>query len=206
MRSRHRWIVGFVIFFVLAVPREGAAWWNWIHELSGPGPFNGIFLACRSRLKKDFSLCDHELIIGTGLVKQEPDEPDWHLRLEYGLRTGTRNVPGEHSRVIWNAGEALVEHRWNDEQDRVRFYSGGGGTLNLFSGRGFEAFGKLGLRAILLGAKVDLGHRLGMDVGLDYRYLNVTPADFGMPRGSFSGGNEFLVGVYAGATWKVGSS
>ena len=36
MRTRRGWAIACCVLFVLLVPRESAAFWNWIYELSGP--------------------------------------------------------------------------------------------------------------------------------------------------------------------------
>ncbi len=138
MRSKRRWIVGLAVVFVLAVPRESDAWFNWIHEMSGPGPFKGVFVGCRSELgaknaddtKKDFRLCDAGVFTGVGLFQDQTavpvKKPAWFLRLEYGIRWGNREVPDERTRVIWNAFEGLVEREWSVTSN-TRWYSGWGG-------------------------------------------------------------------------------
>ncbi len=73
-----------------------------------------------------------------------------------------------------------------------------GGTVNLFSGQGFEPFVRVGARAIVVAFKQDkaLPWDIGLDAGLDVRYLHVTPAKFGMPPGSFQGGHEVVPGFF----------
>src|SRR3954471_14030951 len=42
-QTRRRWWLTVVIFLAmqLAAPRPAHAWWGWLDNLSGPGPFNG---------------------------------------------------------------------------------------------------------------------------------------------------------------------
>ena len=34
------------VSFLIALPAPAHAWWDWLDELSGPGPFTGFDLAC----------------------------------------------------------------------------------------------------------------------------------------------------------------
>ena len=48
MSSNRRWTIALLLFTFLLLPRESDAFWRWLHELSGPGPFTGygVILRC----------------------------------------------------------------------------------------------------------------------------------------------------------------
>lgn len=196
MPTRKRWIVAAVAVFVLALPRESGAYWNWLHELSGPGPFQGPIFWFRCPVE-----VDQECLLGfvdvpeprrkpvwfnveftvpglalSGDLENRPDSPsvEWNI-LEAGLETSKH----------WNALFPYVEnHRW------LTLLSGVAGAFYTFSSDGIDTTHEPGIKVRPIGiaaVKRWPAILLGVEYGIDFRYLSVTPEQFGLPAGTFDG-------------------
>ena len=143
-------IVLAAVFLQLASPRPAAAWWDYIEQLSGPGPLRGVDVesrvVCLVRREGTPGLTKAALVPVVGVIVNFCDIPKDARRvlsLDFGVRWTTR---GDDPR--WAGGErismmtfvpALTWNAINDPNWDV-FELGVGAGMYWFHSRGFDDF------------------------------------------------------------------
>ncbi len=107
MRIQPRWVMVLVFLCFFAVPRESAAYWNWLYKLSGPGPFNGPIFWFRCPVDVDTEC------LGGFVDIPKPRGKDIWFNIDFsipgvGLSGDLENRP-DSSTVRWHILEAGVE-------------------------------------------------------------------------------------------------
>ena len=208
MSVRRQSLIAAVLVALFVTPRvASAAWWDVIGEMSGPGPFKGVRVTCRSKLPWKGICSDGVGAAGKAIIEgnDSGDATTW-FRLDGSYHWGDRTKERDSTNVNWWAVEATLEtsEHWNaifpglqdrpgrpsDRGARIRLFSGFGGSMNLFHGSGFPSFGEPGLKAtpvgILLqhifgGDDTQKGYsryNWGIEAEWNFRYLAVAPDKF----------------------------
>ena len=165
MRARRRLTVACLLVGFLLVPREGAAFWNWIHEMSGPGPFTTHTPVVYWRLPLPLDMDCLGLPFRFPSRKcdgKDAKERDTWMKVAYMYDvTGDRERgTADPSQVSWSAVEIDFETSriWDEvfriEEDWLVPYSSIGGAVNWFRSDQrnlFPNFAEPGLHSTLIG-------------------------------------------------------
>jgi len=201
---RNRWAVPvFALLLVACVPRDALAFWGWIEDLSGPGPFWGY------QFSFDRLFC---------VMKSGPDgQPGWthiagrgadadaiacmsdsdrvraFLTVEF-LDVWTGDTERFPHAVTWQGVKPIIFYRLHESID-----AGVGVGLNHFSGTGFGFWRfSVPLRARFYAPGLKSGSRwraINLSVQADYLPQKFTTTDFLAPPGPDMG-NEVVPSLF----------
>ena len=179
--------------FLLLHAAEGAAFYRWIHELSGPRNFHGVSMYAMTDFRD--RITEWGGLIVLEFDKQAYERPFW-LRA-----TGAITYSGDEERaassVYWLSAEPTFEARLTSGA-RHLLYTGAGVSVNRFLGSGFEDFWELSWKVmpIALDWQISETVTLKARAELDYFPTPPTPEDFGLAPPSPPGsGGEWVKGV-----------
>lgn len=178
---RHR-IVTFLLFvLMLGVSTESHAFLEWLHKLSGPGPFIGLKVGCRFTCEGGPGCRVLECGVGPGFVAARPTwtgnigcsgSRSYQNDLDYAAGVDAPNV------WIWSL-EPSIE-RWLGPNRAV--FLGVGYAFTEFQGTGFEDF-RRDAWTLRVGRRIDrAGRRIhGIDLGVKYMIFEdeFRPEEFG---------------------------
>jgi hypothetical protein len=184
MRLRHLVIVTCCVIMQLAAPAPAHAWWEWLDQLSGPGPFTGLDVQWRVKCIEDMRAGATHLeatninpeltlgrflaqLAGAGCLLEPKTNPLGSLNLSLGrmwsIHNDLRDASGtERPQVKITRIEPTLS-MFVDASKYIEITSGGG--VMYFSGDGFKRFHRYYWRPIAVtitpGAKA-ASIRLGM--------------------------------------------
>jgi len=188
----------FVLAFVLILSptaAQAASWWEWLEELSGPGPFTGVvgsvpvvcqrgatWTHCWDKTKGDINT---SVVVRFGWF----DSGD-HPRFKDLPATDAENTG--KVRVVPISGLFLFRpHRAVD--------IGPGAGVMVFYGPGFDTFPRFvltpvsaSLRPLLIWTDAKWARVLRLELDTSYVTKGFTGRDFGNTRTAFRSGREFL--------------
>ena len=209
IRGTRRLVPVLVLLLVACVPSNALAFWGWIEELSGPGPFRGLqypidrLAGCviREKSLKDGSPGETKWISPYGRGKTEQDSLDKLECLRDGSRVaayialeifkGKSHGDNRFPRVAFTAYKPIIYYRLQESVD-----VGVGIGFNRFSGDGFHDTGFAGKSFAFWRLSVPLRVRFyapGLKSGSRYRgfffavqtdyFSDFSTADFMAPDG-----------------------
>lgn len=193
MRSKSLLVSFLVSAFLFAGARDSAAFLEWIHELSGPGPFWGV----SGYFKTDFKNVFKEYGGAVVVQYRELESGQRYWLRSSGAFLYAKDDDRSASSVRWVALEPTVEVRLLGKLDRHFAFAGGGFSYNNFSGSGFEGFDRFAWK-LNAGATFELPSNDLLKLVGNFKYFptKFTPSDFGVSAApSASEGGEWVVGV-----------
>ena len=200
MVAKRRFTTGLVLTILLALPREGGAFWNWLHELSGPGPFWGVVLGCTADLRFE-DWCDEFTAAGF----RSPRAERFRWRTEGNFAWSYRNdFTPDGGTVFWTSVNLLGEYRVPLIGDAVEIIPAIGPRVDAFYGQGMSLTMNAGLTGRVTAAvRVfrSSDRQFWVEVGPEGRVFFSRPhgSDFGVTPGTDL--ERAVGGVYLGLRW-----
>lgn len=194
MSSRALLVAFLTNVLLLVGARDSEAFLEWIHELSGPGPFWGVSGYFKTDFETFFKEYGGAVVFQYGEVERGEDV--W-LRTSGAVLFAGEEPGKSRSAVTWFALEPTLEFRLLGTLDRHFAFAGGGVSYNNFSGSGFDGFNRFAWK-LNAGANFALRNRDRLKLHGNFKYFptRFTPSDFGLgPGPSARDGGEWVVGV-----------
>ena len=200
---RIRWAVPvFALLLVACVPRDALAFWGWIEDLSGPGPFWGYQfsfdrLFCVMKAGDTGQAGWTRISSGDDAnavaCMSDSDRVRAFLSVEYTDAKSGETDQFPHA-VAWRGLRPMLFYRLHESID-----AGVGLGLNRFSGTGFGFWRfSLPMRARVYAPGLKSGSRwraINLAVQADFLPQKITTADFLAPAGPDMG-NEVVPSVF----------
>ena len=213
MSSNRRWTIALLLFTFLLLPRESDAFWRWLHELSGPGPFTGygVILRCAVPAGNDPTpATEDDDSEDTGRLSKtvsclqpfgfrDTDDQLWITGSLWWLSEREQSRIGEPLVDLFSGslGFDTTAHSTFvgvPPDSRIRLLAGADVAGNRFSGDGFDTFTERSVTIAPFGITVRPHRAVTLDATVNWTYINVAPDQFGLPPDAFPGGGEWLRG------------
>jgi hypothetical protein len=190
-------VVFMFFFLMLGASRESHAFLEWLHKLSGPGPFIGARAEFRLDCTKRCQFLEWGLGGATGAIPEE--WPAWTVSLSPSFARSIdndldygRDVEGPTVSIFSFEPGVQFWHR------KRMLFAGAGISFNRFTGDRFEDFSRTAL-ALRAGKRLtcDGGSIRAVEIGAKYLFFekHFRPEDFGARRGKRQ--EQGVVGVFA---------
>jgi len=209
MRLRHLVIATCCVVVQLAAPAPAQAWWEWIDQLSGPGPFTGWDVQWRVKCipdlrtgpgVTDLSLANIESsvqrklarAVGAGCLFESKVNPRGSLNFAFGQVYSVRNelkyAPGfDEPRVTMTKFEPSLS-MFVDPEKLIEITSGLG--VMVIRGKRFDTFYHFYWTP--LRATIKVGKAVGVRFGFIIMPEGFDDVDFGALAGTFHTDKEVL--------------
>ena len=181
MRQSATVILLFLLMF--GVSSESHAFLEWLHKLSGPGPFVGMRLGCRFSCERGEEAGCRLIECGLGSALQD-SRPKWTGNVGCAVARSYQNDliydPDTAAPKVWIWSIEPSLERWFRAERDVFF--GVGYALTEFQGKGFDDFRRDAV-TFRLGYRIDRDERFFHAIEIGAKYLvfedRFTPEDFG---------------------------
>jgi len=206
MRLRHLVIATCCVVVQLAAPAPAQAWWEWLDQLSGPGPFMGwdvqLRLVCIPETRAgaiDISLDGITpgkqrlaRALGSGCLFDKRVNPMGSLNFAFGQVYSVRNeleyAPGFDKPVVTMTKFEPSLSMFADASKRIEITSGLG--VLVFHGSGFDTFAHYYWSPLRV--TISIGKGVGVRLGFVIMPKGFDDVDFGARPGTFHTDKEVL--------------